>query len=138
MIAHQRNYRGKMSRILRKKPVTVKKRSRRPDDVPNQDGTAGAVSPPAVEGSREPVKKPVYVAKKAPPPPPEPGTIKGRIYQATQFLREVKVELKKVAWPSRQQTIGSTAVVLVLVMIIAVFLGAADIGLAGLIRVVLK
>lgn len=127
-----------MSRILRKKPVAAKKKSRRPEDAPSQDSVGGAVSVPAAEAGREPVKKPVYVAKKAPPPPPEPGTLKGRIYQATQFLREVKVELKKVAWPSRQQTIGSTVVVLVLVMIIAAFLGAADIGLAGLIRVVLQ
>jgi preprotein translocase subunit SecE len=28
-----------------------------------------------------------------------------------QFLREVKVELKKVTWPSRKQTVGSTVVV---------------------------
>ena len=53
-------------------------------------------------------------------------------------MREVKVELKKVAWPSRKQTMGSTLVVIVLVMIIAVFLGVADISLSSLIRVVLQ
>ncbi|RLC33215.1 MAG: preprotein translocase subunit SecE [Deltaproteobacteria bacterium] len=60
------------------------------------------------------------------------------IDRAVQFLREVKVELKKVAWPSRKQTIGSTVVVIVLVIIISFFLGAVDIGLSGLIRVVLR
>lgn len=59
------------------------------------------------------------------------------IDKATQFLREVKVELKKVTWPSRKQTIGSTLVVIVLVMIISLFLGVVDIGLSGLVRVVL-
>jgi preprotein translocase subunit SecE len=58
--------------------------------------------------------------------------------KALQFLREVKVELKKVTWPSRKQTIGSTIVVIALVMIIALFLGVVDMGLSSLIRVVLQ
>ncbi len=57
--------------------------------------------------------------------------------KAIQFLREVKVELKKVAWPTRKQTIGSTVVVIILVMIISFFLGVVDIGLSSLIRVTL-
>ena len=60
------------------------------------------------------------------------------LQSAIQFLREVKIELKKVTWPSRKQTIGSTAVVIVLVLIISLFLGFVDIGLSNLIRVVLK
>jgi preprotein translocase subunit SecE len=66
------------------------------------------------------------------------GKIRGYIDKSIQFLREVKVELKKVTWPSRKQTMGSTVVVLILVMIISVFLGVADIGLSSLIRVVLQ
>jgi len=58
--------------------------------------------------------------------------------KSAQFLREVKVELKKVTWPSRKQTIGSTVVVIALVMIISVFLGAVDLGLSSLIRIVLQ
>ena len=68
----------------------------------------------------------------------EPGKIKGTIDKGIQFLREVKVELKKVVWPSRKQTIGSTAVVLILVIIISIFLGMVDMGLSGIIRMVLK
>jgi preprotein translocase subunit SecE len=60
------------------------------------------------------------------------------IQTAIQFLREVKIELKKVTWPTRKQTIGSTAVVIVLVLIISLFLGVVDIGLSNLIRVVLQ
>ena len=60
------------------------------------------------------------------------------IQAAIQFLREVKIELKKVTWPSRKQTIGSTAVVIALVLIISMFLGFVDIGLSNLIRVVLQ
>lgn len=62
----------------------------------------------------------------------------GFFQSAIQFLREVKIELKKVTWPSRKQTIGSTAVVIALVLIISLFLGFVDIGLSNLIRVVLQ
>jgi preprotein translocase subunit SecE len=59
------------------------------------------------------------------------------IQKVFQFLREVKIELKKVTWPSRKQTMGSTVVVIVLVMIISIFLGVVDFGLSSLIRIVL-
>ena len=62
----------------------------------------------------------------------------GVLNKSTQFLREVKIELKKVTWPSRKQTLGSTAVVIVLVMIISFFLGVVDLGLSNLIRIVLQ
>jgi len=68
----------------------------------------------------------------------EPGKLKGYINKGLQFLREVKVELKKVVWPTRRQALGSTAVVLILVMIVSIFLGMVDVGLSSLIRVVLK
>ena len=58
--------------------------------------------------------------------------------KSAQFLREVKVELKKVTWPSRKQTIGSTAVVIALVMLISLFLGVVDFGISSLIRIVLQ
>jgi preprotein translocase subunit SecE len=58
--------------------------------------------------------------------------------QALQFLREVKVELKKVAWPSRKQAMGSTIVVIILVLLVSFFLGIVDIGLSSLIKAVLS
>ena len=57
---------------------------------------------------------------------------------AKQFLREVKTELKKVTWPSRKDTLSGTAVVLVAVFIIALFLGVVDSGLSALIKELLK
>lgn len=54
-----------------------------------------------------------------------------------QFLREVRMELSKVTWPSRKETIGTTAVVLVFVFIVAIFLGVLDIGLSSLVRLIL-
>ena len=58
--------------------------------------------------------------------------------RALQFLREVKIELKKVTWPSRKQALGSTVVVIILVVIISLFLGVVDIGLSSLVGVVLQ
>lgn len=65
------------------------------------------------------------------------GHTKNYLAKSVQFLREVKAELKKVTWPSRKQTIGSTLVVIVVVMIISFFLGIVDIGLSSMIRMVL-
>jgi len=63
--------------------------------------------------------------------------VAGPLQKSLQFLREVKVELNKVTWPTRKQTIGSTLVVIILVIIISFFLGIVDIGLSSLIGVVL-
>lgn len=55
-----------------------------------------------------------------------------------QFLVEVKTELKKVSWPSRRDTLGSTAVVMVLIILMAIYLGLVDLGLTRIITVVLR
>ena len=51
-----------------------------------------------------------------------------------QFLRECKMELKKVKWPTRKELLASTAVVIVLVLIVSLFLGAIDFVLIWAIR----
>jgi preprotein translocase subunit SecE len=65
-------------------------------------------------------------------------SIRLKFEEAKQFLREVKTELKKVTWPSRKDTLSGTAVVLVAVFIIAVFLGIVDSGLSNLIKALLR
>jgi preprotein translocase subunit SecE len=60
------------------------------------------------------------------------------IQKSTQFLREVKIELKKVTWPTRKQTMGSTVVVIILVMIISLFLGLVDASLSKLMQGILQ
>ncbi len=54
-----------------------------------------------------------------------------------QFLREVKIELKKVTWPTRKQTVASTIGVIILVIIVSLFLGIVDMGLSSLVRIIL-
>jgi len=44
----------------------------------------------------------------------------------TVFLSEVKAELKKVSYPTREETIGSTSVVLVFCVIMSIYLSMID------------
>jgi len=61
------------------------------------------------------------------------------IYGAfTRFLGEVKAELKKCTWPTRQELIGSTMVVAVSVVILGVFVGLSDTALMSLLRLFLR
>lgn len=49
-----------------------------------------------------------------------------------QFLREVRVEMAKVVWPTRTQLIVYTLVVVAMSLGVAVFLGALDFGFQNL------
>jgi preprotein translocase subunit SecE len=118
-----------MGRLLRKKDPGKKIKKERPTDEVGQD-----LKTPATQGATQPAVKKTYT------PVSKPTTVKEKTFidKGLQFLREVKVELKKVTWPSRKQTMGSTVVVLVIVTIISLFLGLVDAGLSGLIRAVLQ
>lgn len=130
-----------MGRLERKKPIGAKKKKLQDSVADDQGGTKAQPAAKStgilgglgkIPGSR-PMQRSVAVKQKT-----EPGRIKSFFDKSVQFLREVRIELKKVAWPSRKQTIGSTAVVVVLVLIISFFLGLVDMGLSGIIRVVLQ
>jgi preprotein translocase subunit SecE len=132
-----------MGRLLRKKSGTKKKKCQNnaePASLSKESGNAGLqdasdmASGPRVGKKKEtiPAKKFVSTAKSVSKPRQA-----GWVDKSLQFLREVKIELKKVTWPSRKQTIGSTIVVIVLVMIVSMFLGGVDIGLSSLVRIVL-
>ena len=54
------------------------------------------------------------------------------------FFNEVKIELKKVVFPGKDEVIGSTKVVIVLTVIIAAFLGIIDLLLTKIISVVVR
>ena len=56
------------------------------------------------------------------------------IGKARDFLSEVKVEVKKVTWPSRKEAMGGTMVVLVVVLIMSIFLGIIDTLLSKIIE----
>ena len=117
-----------MGRLLKKKDPSKKPKKTQYADDASQDQNVSGVQ-----------AKPPAVVKKAYTPVSKAAVVKEKnvIDKSIQFLREVKVELKKVTWPSRKQTIGSTVVVIILVMIISLFLGIVDFGLSSFIRVIL-
>jgi preprotein translocase subunit SecE len=51
------------------------------------------------------------------------------------FLKEVKIELSKVSWPTRQQLVTYTATVVGMMFVLALFLGALDSGFAYIINI---
>ena len=60
------------------------------------------------------------------------------IAKAIQFLSEVKSEIYKVTWPSKKEAMGGTAVVLVVVFVMAAFLGLVDVLLSKIVAALLK
>ena len=131
-----------MARLQRKKNSSVKKKKKQSAagaTSPRSKNDVGVKKTTLFTGSDGEIKRrPSSSQTKAlSRTQTEPGKVKSYINKGVQFLREVKVELKKVVWPTRKQTLSSTVVVIILTVIISCFLGVADIGLSSLIRVVL-
>lgn len=55
-----------------------------------------------------------------------------------EFFRQVRAEVKKVAWPSRSETTVSTVAVFIMVFIVSVFLYFADQVIAWLVQLLLS
>jgi preprotein translocase subunit SecE len=62
----------------------------------------------------------------------------GFVARTAEFFKEFKTEMKKVTWPGRKETASSTAVVIVTVMIIVIFLGLVDYALGRIVYSVLN
>ncbi|MDL2270157.1 preprotein translocase subunit SecE [Desulfosarcina sp. OttesenSCG-928-A07] len=129
-----------MGRLLRKKDPTRKIRKTQSADETDQERSV-----PAIRGGASPVARKSYTpaakstsSRDSAAPNKLIRSVRETWEKSIQFLREVKTELKKVTWPTRKQTVGSTVVVLVIVAIVSLFLGVVDAGLSGIIRVVLQ
>jgi len=46
--------------------------------------------------------------------------------RAREFVKEVRVESTKVSWPTRNEIRDSTAVVIVTILIVSLFIGVVD------------
>jgi preprotein translocase subunit SecE len=55
-----------------------------------------------------------------------------------KFFREVKAELKKVSWPSKQELISNTGVVFVAVLVVAGLIWAIDAVFTQLLHFIIK
>jgi preprotein translocase subunit SecE len=55
-----------------------------------------------------------------------------------RFLKEVRLEMKKVAWPARNELTSYTYIVIISVLVVAVFIGITDSLFAYLLRLTIK
>ena len=57
-------------------------------------------------------------------------TIKGWYQASKQFYQDVRSEMKKVSWPSRDEVFGTTVIVVASVFFFGIYLGLIDALLA--------
>src|SRR5688572_31806936 len=62
----------------------------------------------------------------------------GFLTRTREFIQEVLAEFKKVNWPTREQLVNSTIIVLVVTVVVAFFLGMVDIALARVVERILR
>lgn len=66
------------------------------------------------------------------------SSVTGKVEEFKEFLELSKVEIKKVTWPTRRETITTSVAVLALVVVMTLFLGIVDLGLSKLIEYILS
>lgn len=54
------------------------------------------------------------------------------------FIKETKDELKKVVWPTKQEVIRLTSVVIIVSLIVGLFLGGLDFVFVKIIETIVK
>ncbi len=58
--------------------------------------------------------------------------------KAIQFIKESYIELRKVTWPTKQQTINYTIAVILISIAVAFFLGSLDMIFSRIIAQIMK
>ena len=60
----------------------------------------------------------------------KPEVRTGPVQSLTDYVKDVRVEMSKVSWPTREELRESTLVVIVMVVLMMVFIGVIDRGLS--------
>ncbi|MCU0307699.1 MAG: preprotein translocase subunit SecE [Thermoleophilia bacterium] len=105
----------------------------------DQTGPAGAPppggrkKPPSDTGKRTARPRPTQQGRKE-----KSGSVTKSVQdnRASRFLSEVTAELRKVSWPTRSQLLQATAVVLIFVAIVAVYLSVVDAAMSRLVEAI--
>jgi preprotein translocase subunit SecE len=61
-----------------------------------------------------------------------------RLADIQRFMREVKVETKKVVWPDRKETVQATLMVFIMVVVVSIFLWIVDTALGVVVQKVIS
>lgn len=60
------------------------------------------------------------------------------INKVTKFISEVKIELTKVSWSTREEVLGATSVVIGVTFMLAVFIGVVDLFLSKILSTIFR
>ncbi|MHC1711653.1 MAG: preprotein translocase subunit SecE [Solidesulfovibrio sp.] len=101
---------------------------------------------PAADAADKPAKAKIVMAKPAgkavgkgkDEPTGQTAPLAARIESAKEFFEQSKVELKKVTWPTRQETVKTGIAVLVFSVVMAIYLGVVDMALSRLVALILS
>lgn len=58
--------------------------------------------------------------------------------KVAKYFKDLKSEFKKVVWPTKEQTLNNTAVVLATLVIFGIFVTLCDLGLGALLKLILN
>lgn len=108
---------------------------------PDETGPGGAEPPPVPSRRRNKKSSSGGGQPKAQPRPRQQaknekaGSVTKSVQESRsrRYVGEVVTELKKVTWPNRAQLFQATAVVLIFVAVVAIYLGIIDFLMAGLV-----
>ena len=140
-----------MSRATSSRRLRKRGRAARPESASARPATAAPAEPsaePAAEPFDEPMLADAEAAEAGLSARPRRGAVRrptagpqerSRFYRLTypRFVAEIIDELRKVVWPSRQETRNLTTVVVILAIAVGVFLGVIDFAFSKLIENVL-
>ena len=121
---------------MKKSTHKKKKKRTRKNVLTSKPSKVESSNAGAIEGAKEiKWKSPQVISKKEPEKRVDgKNPIFNYVGIAGQFLRESKMELKKVKWPTRKELLASTAMVIFLVLVVSFFLGLIDFGLIKIIK----
>ncbi len=54
------------------------------------------------------------------------------------FVSQVRIEMGKVAWPTKQELMGSTTIVLISTFLLALYIGMCDLILSRFVRLLIS
>lgn len=54
------------------------------------------------------------------------------------FFKDIRLEMGKVSWPTKDELIGSTVIVLVSLTLLSLFIGICDAGLSALVNIIMS
>jgi preprotein translocase subunit SecE len=108
------------------------------DGVP-QAGQAGGMRQPAAIGGQVPGKPArVQAAERPRPIRTAPRRMPRFIEGSVQFLKDVRAEMNRVAWPDRKTVIASSVVVVFVLTVTAAYLAGIDVVFAKLLEPILR